>query len=120
MFISSSNQVYYEHIGVVTYSPQNDLSNGVLHVPIGDDLTPTLRGFVVESQIPNLTLDFSFDCNSCISGVIEQCKGILGIYISMISWGFHWVLVHLFNYGSEHLRLLHKCNSQSGSAFGSH
>jgi len=82
MFISSSNQVHYEHIKVVTFSPQKDIFNGVLHIPIGDDLTPTLKGFVVRSQIPNLTLDFSFDCNSYISGVIAQCKGILSIYIS--------------------------------------
>jgi hypothetical protein len=30
---------------------QKDLSNGVLHAPIGDDLTPALKVFVVGNQI---------------------------------------------------------------------
>jgi hypothetical protein len=93
MFIFSSNQVYYEHIRVVTYSLQKYLFNSVLHVPIEDDLTLTLRGFVVGSQISNLTLDFSFYCNSCISSVIEQCKGILGIYISKHFQWYHGGLI---------------------------
>jgi hypothetical protein len=80
MLISSSNQVYFEHVKVITYSLQNDIFNEVFHYPIGDDLTPTPRGFVVGSQIGNLTLDPSFDHNSCISGVNGQCKGTLGIY----------------------------------------
>jgi hypothetical protein len=42
----------------ISYSPQKDLSNNVLHAPIGDHLTPALRGFVVKSQIPNLTPAF--------------------------------------------------------------
>ncbi len=42
----------------ISYSPQKDLSNNVLYTPIGDHLTPALRGFVVKSQIPNLTLAF--------------------------------------------------------------
>jgi hypothetical protein len=38
----------------------------------------------------------------------------------MVFWGPNLVLVCLFNQGSKHLRLPHKCNSQSGSAFKSH
>jgi len=39
---------------------------------------------------------------------------------SMVSWGPNLVLVCLFNQGYKHLGFLHKCNSQSGSAFGNH
>jgi hypothetical protein len=81
MFISSSNQTCLEHVMVIFYSPQKDLFNSVLHSPIKDDLTSILRGFMVMSQIGNLTLDLSFDQNSCILGQNEQCKGTLGIYI---------------------------------------
>jgi hypothetical protein len=39
---------------------------------------------------------------------------------SMVSCGPNWVFFCLFNQGFEHLKLLHKCNSQSGSAFKNH
>jgi hypothetical protein len=66
-----------------------DISNDVLHAQIRDDLTLALRGFVVKSQIPNLTLDHSFDHNSCILGLNEQCEGTLGIYIlKSFQWYF--------------------------------
>jgi hypothetical protein len=48
-----------------------DLFNGVLHVLIKNDLTSILRGFMFRSQILNLTLNFSFDHNSCILGLNE-------------------------------------------------
>ncbi len=38
----------------------------------------------------------------------------------IMSWGPNLVFVYLSNQGSKHLQLLHKCNSQSGSALGSH
>jgi hypothetical protein len=66
MFISSSNQAYLEHVRVIYYNPQKDLSSIVLHNPIKDHLTPALRGFVVGNQILNLTPNPSFDHNSCI------------------------------------------------------
>jgi hypothetical protein len=50
----------------ISYNSQKDLSNGVLHAPIGDDLTFFLKGFVVKSQVPNLTPNPSFDHNLCI------------------------------------------------------
>ncbi len=58
----------------IAYSPKKDLSNGVLHAPIRVHLTPALKRFVVKSQIPNLTISLSFDYNSCILGLNEQCK----------------------------------------------
>ncbi len=71
-FISSSNQVFLEHMKKPSYSPQNDLFNNVLHAPIENHLTSTLRGFVVGSRIPNLTPASSFDHNSCISCLNEH------------------------------------------------
>jgi hypothetical protein len=71
-----------EHTRAIFYSPQKDLSNGVLQAPIRDHLTPSLRGFVVGSQIPNFTLDPSFDHKLCILVLNEQCKETLGIYTS--------------------------------------
>jgi hypothetical protein len=44
MFISSSKQTYLEHVKAISYIPQKDLSNGVLHALIVDHLTPALRG----------------------------------------------------------------------------
>jgi hypothetical protein len=61
---------------------QKDLSKGVLHAPIIDHLTLALKGFVVGNQIINLTPNPSFDHNSCILYLNEQCNNILGIYIS--------------------------------------
>ncbi len=61
---------------------KKDLSKGVQHALIGPHLTLAFKGFVVGSQIPNLTLAFSFDHNSCKSGLNEQCEGTLSIYFS--------------------------------------
>jgi hypothetical protein len=49
MFISSSNDAFFEHAKVISYIPQKYLSNGVFHALIKDDLTCALRGFVVGS-----------------------------------------------------------------------
>ncbi len=80
--ISFSNQFLLEHMKVIFYSFQKNLSKGVLHAPIEDHLTPALRGFAIRSQIPNLTPNPYFDHNSCISNLNEQYKGTLGIYTS--------------------------------------
>ncbi len=72
-FISSFNQVFLDHVKELYYSPQKDLSNSVLHVPIKNHLSLALRGFVVGNQIFNLAPDLSFDHNSCILGINEQC-----------------------------------------------
>jgi hypothetical protein len=77
--ISSSNQAFLEHAREISYNPQKDLSNNVLHASIGDNLTFALRGFVVGNQILNLTPILFFYHNSCISGLNEQCEGTLGI-----------------------------------------
>jgi hypothetical protein len=93
-----------------------------LHAPIKDDLTFALRGFVVESQIFNLIPDLSFDQNSCVSSLNEQghYRHLQFKTFPMVTWGPNLVLVYLFNEGSKYLGLLHECNSQSGSALGSH
>ncbi len=75
-FISSSNQAILAHARALYINSLKDLSNGVLHILIKDYLTPTLRGFMVKSQIPNLTPAPSFDHNSCILGLHEQCEGL--------------------------------------------
>jgi hypothetical protein len=49
MFISSSNDAFFEHATAISYILQKYLSNGVLHALIKDDLTFALRGFVVGS-----------------------------------------------------------------------
>jgi hypothetical protein len=70
-----------------------------LHAPIGDDLTLALREFVVNSQIPNLNLNPSFDHNLCISSLNGQYEGTLDIYNSKkFQWylgGFIWCLLTL-------------------------
>jgi hypothetical protein len=48
-FIFSSNQIYFEHVRATSYNPKENLFNGVSHTLIKNDLTPTLRGFVVEN-----------------------------------------------------------------------
>jgi hypothetical protein len=50
----SSNQAYLDHARAIYYNLQKYLSNNVLHVLIGVDLTSTLEGFVVKNQIFNL------------------------------------------------------------------
>ncbi len=80
-FIHLSNKVCYENERAITYSPQKDLSNNVEHAQIELHLTPTLKGFVVGNQFPNLTPTPSFDHNSCKLGLNEQCEGSLSIYV---------------------------------------
>ncbi len=82
MSISFSNQICLEHVRALSYSPQKNIFKGVSHAPIRDHLTFILRGFVIRSQIFNLTPALSFDHNSCILGLNEQCKGTLGICTS--------------------------------------
>ncbi len=81
-FISYSKQTSLEHARGIFYNPQKFPSNGVLHASIGDHLILSLKGFLVGSQIFNLIINFSFDHNSCILHLNEQCEGTLGIYIS--------------------------------------
>jgi hypothetical protein len=82
VLISSSKQICLEHVKEIFYILQNDLSNGVLHALIRYHLTHVLKGFVVESQIHNLTPNHYFDHNSCILGLNEQCEDTLGLYTS--------------------------------------
>jgi hypothetical protein len=113
-----------DHVRALYYGFQNDLSNGVSHAPIEDHLTVTLGGFVVKSQIPNLIPNIFFYHNSCIWSMNEQCKGILGIYISRnFPWYHESLILGLFclsNQGFEHLGFSHQCSSQSENALGSH
>jgi hypothetical protein len=66
------------------------------HTPIKAYLALALKGFVVGSEIFNLNFNPSFYYNSCISGVNEQCKGILSSYIlKHFQWYFggrNWCL----------------------------
>ncbi len=68
--ISSSNQTFLEHVKALPYSLEKDLSK-LYHAPIGNHLTPALRGFMVKNQIPNLIFTPYFDHNSCISCLNE-------------------------------------------------
>jgi len=69
LLIYFSNQACLEHAKEISYNSQRDISNGVWHAPIKAYLTPFLKGFVVGSEIFNLTIDLSFDYNSCISSL---------------------------------------------------
>jgi len=64
MPIYSSKKIFLDHARPISYSPQKDISNSVLHAPIEDHLALAIRGFVVGNQIPNLIPDLSFDHNS--------------------------------------------------------
>jgi hypothetical protein len=102
-----SNQACLEHVREISYSSQKDISNGVWHTPIKAYLALTLKGFVVGSEIFNLSLDLSFDYNSCISGLHEQCKGILSSYIlKHFQWYFggpNWCLFALSTKAFEYI-----------------
>ncbi len=77
-----------EHLKKTCHSLQKDLFNSVLHAPIIDHLTLILRGFVVGSQILNLTANPSFDHNSH-SRFKWTMRGHFNIYISR---PFQWYL----------------------------
>jgi hypothetical protein len=47
MLISSSNQTFLKHKSAIIKCPSKDFYNGVLHVPIENDLTFALRGFPI-------------------------------------------------------------------------
>jgi hypothetical protein len=67
LLIYIPNQACLEHVREISYSFQIDISNGVWHAPMRAYLALALKGFVVGNEIFNLTLDPSFDYNSCIS-----------------------------------------------------
>jgi protein-tyrosine phosphatase len=52
MFIPFSNQAFLDHGRALYYSSQKDLSNGVLHAPIEDHLTPTLEDLWLGVKFP--------------------------------------------------------------------
>jgi hypothetical protein len=101
---------FLEHVKATSYNLQKDFSNRVSHTPIRNHLTPALRGFVVGSQILNLTPDLSFDHNSCISSLNEQCKGTFGIYtlrpfqwyLEGPIWCFFSFLIKVLNIRDSH------------------
>ncbi len=72
MLISFSNQFVWNK-QVHYFITLKKIFLVVYCAPIRDNLTPVLRGFVVGSQIFNLTFALSFDHNSCISCLNEQC-----------------------------------------------
>jgi hypothetical protein len=111
-----------EHAKAISYSLQKVPSNGVLHTLIGDHLTSYLKGFLVRSQILNLTPNLPFDHNSCSLGLNEQYEGTLGIYISKsFQWCFGGPIWYLFVFSTKALNIRDSCiNSQNGSALGNH
>jgi hypothetical protein len=80
MLIFSPNQACLEHVRALSSYAKKNLSKGVSYAWIRNHLTVVLRGFLIGSQIFNLIPTPSFDHNSCILGLNEQCKGTLGIY----------------------------------------
>jgi len=110
MFIYLLNQTFFEHVMTRTYSFRKYFSIDVLQVLIKHHLTLNLRGFMVKSQILNLTPSPYFDHNSCISSLNEQCKGILGIYTSRpfqwYPWGPIW---WLFTFSTKALNIWESC-----------
>jgi hypothetical protein len=66
----------YKSVLMVPYSPWKDLSNGGYHVPIGLHLTLFFKGFMVESQIFNLTATLFIDHNSCKLGLMNNEREI--------------------------------------------
>jgi hypothetical protein len=87
ILIYSSKQAYLEYAKPISYNLQKGFSNNVLHAPTEDQLIIVLMGFVIQSQILYLTPSLSFEHNSCISNLNEQCKCTLGIYTSK---AFQW------------------------------
>jgi len=78
VFFKSS---FLKNMRIISYSPPKNLSNGISHTPISVHVTPTFKEYMVKNQNSNLTHAPSFDHNSCKSGLNEQCKGTLIIYI---------------------------------------
>jgi len=89
-FISFSNQVYFENMKAISYSPQKDFSTCITCTD-DNSLDPYFQGFVVESQIPNLTIALFKNHNSCKSCLNEQCEGTLSICASR-PFGSNWCL----------------------------
>jgi len=76
---------FWEHASKISHNSQKDISNGVLHAPIEDDFIIVLRGFVVRSQVSNLTPNPFIDHNLCILGLNGQCKGTLASTFQKLS-----------------------------------
>jgi len=120
MFIFFSNQACLEHVRALSFSPQKVLSKSVLHAPIKDHLTPTLRGFVkLRIWLPLFHLIIIHAIRSKWT-IWRHFKHLHIKNFLMVSWGPNLVLVCFSNQGFKHSGLPHESNSQSESAFGSH
>jgi hypothetical protein len=84
-FVFFSNQDNFEHARTIFYNFQKYFFDDVWHAPIRAHFTLVLKGFVIKGQIPILTSNPSFNHNSCISSINEQCKGTLSIYTLELS-----------------------------------
>ncbi len=49
-----SNQIYFENVKAISYTPSKGFSNNVWHSPIGIHLTFDFKGFVMKNQVFNL------------------------------------------------------------------
>jgi hypothetical protein len=102
-FISSSSQACLGHASAISYSPQKDLFNNLLH---------PLKVFVVQNQILNLTRDRFFNHNSCISGLNEQWKGTLSIYTARpFQWYLKGPILCFFAFSIKALNIWDSCMS---------
>jgi hypothetical protein len=80
-FIYFSNQIFKKSKGNFL-EPLKRSFQRCITCPNYTSFDPAFKGFMVESQISNLTLAPSFDHISCKSGLNEQCKLTLTIFIS--------------------------------------
>ncbi len=106
MLISFSNQVYFEKTRKISYSPKKYLSNGVQHTPIRPHLAPAFKGFMVGSQISNLTPTPSFDHNLCKSSLNEQYQSTLNIHVSRpFEWHLGGAIWSFFAFSTKALNI---------------
>jgi hypothetical protein len=106
-----------------SYSPRQELSNGMSHATWTQGNRVDSRLLVVESQTANLTSGLSFGHNLCFRCPNEQCEPILDIY-TLISFQWYKELFDARSFDPWNCALkiqesFRDSNSQHGSSLGS-
>ncbi len=121
--ITSYADLGSRHVLKQSYSPCQELSNGMLHVSCTQVNRVDSRLLVVGSQIANLTPGHSFAHNLCYRCPNEQWEPILDIYTSIaFQWYKELLEASSFDPLNRALKIwesFRDSNSQHGSSLGS-
>ncbi len=107
MFISFSNQVYFENLRAIFYNPQKIYFQWYIAHPNRSSFDPYFQGVCGQKSNSQFDSYFLFYHNSCKLSLNEQWEATLSVYVlKPFQWcprGPIWWLFTFSNQGFEHL-----------------